>query len=186
MLGAHTHTHSDKNDTYDAVDCPGCPGCRGQVGPYKFEKGDQSVGQGVLLCTAGSDPLQGGALAYGRIEMLEDFGSQGVRLLLNVGGKNEVRNLDQKRSLDVYSSVNLVAFERQFQALKKIATASGAKRFPLWDLLPLSGVGGDILDSWAARMRNAVNGSKGAKGRRQAQGYKAHMLRAVYWISSSI
>lgn len=156
-----------------------------QVGPYKFEKGDQSVGQGVLLCTAGSDPLQGGALAYGRIEMvMEDFDREGVRLILNVGGKNEVQNLDKKRSLDVYSSVNLVAFERQFQALKKIATASGAKRFPLWELLPLSGVGGDILDSWAARMRNAVNGSKGPKGRRQvqwlqgSQGCKADMLRA--------
>lgn len=139
-----------------------------KVGPYKFEKGDQSVGQGVLLCTAGSDPLQGGALAYGRIEMvMEDFDREGVRLILNVGGKNEVQNLDKKRSLDIYSSVNLVAFERQFQALKKIATASGAKRFPLWELLPLSGVGGDILDSWAARMRNAVNGLKGPKGRRQ-------------------
>lgn len=136
-----------------------------KVGPYKFG-GDQSVGQGVLLCTAGSDPLQGGALAYGRIEMvMED--SQGVRLILNVGGKNQVQNLDKKRSLDVYGSVNLVAFERQFEALKKIATAAGAKRFPLWELLPLSGVGGDILDSWAARMRNAVNGSKGPKGRPQ-------------------
>lgn len=74
------------------------------------------MGQGVLLCTAGSDPLQGGALAYGRIEMvMEDFDREGVRLILNVGGKNEVQNLDKKRSLDIYSSVNLVALNDNFR-----------------------------------------------------------------------
>ena len=110
--------------------------------------------------------MEGGALAYGRIELVDDSGYSGfkLKLILNVGGKPQVRDLDAKRRLDVYSSVNLVAFQRQVDALKKVASAPSNKRFPLWDLLPLSGVGGDILDSWAARMRKAVKEGKGGKG----------------------
>ena len=126
-----------------------------KAGVQQFEGGDSSLGRGVLLCTAGSDPLRGGAISYGRIEWVGM--DDGLRLILNVGGKKEVQKLDDKHRLDVYSSVNLIAFERQLEALQKICAVEN-KRFPLWDLLPVSGVGGDILDSWAARMRDAVAG----------------------------
>jgi len=126
-----------------------------KAGVHQFEGGDSSLGRGVLLCTAGSDPLRGGALSYGRIEWVGT--DEGLRLILNVGGKKEVQKLNDKHRLDVYSSVNLIAFERQLEALQKICAVE-KKRFPLWDLLPVSGVGGDILDSWAARMRDAVAG----------------------------
>ena len=66
----------------------------------------------------------------------------------------------------------MIAFDRQLAALKKVA-ASEKKRFPLWDLLPLSGVGGDILDSWAARMRDAVRGGPAPQA----------LLKEVYGIS---
>ena len=113
-----------------------------------------SSGDTVLLCQRGEDPLQA-SLGYGRVEAVYIEDSKRC-LVLSVGGKQAVQQLNQGL-LDVYSSVNLTAFERQLAALKKVA-ASEKKRFPLWDLLPMSGVGGDILDSWAARMRDAVRG----------------------------
>jgi len=134
---------------------PECEASSLKAGVHQFEGGDSSLGRGVLLCTAGSDPLRGGALSYGRIEWVGT--DEGLRLILNVGGKKEVQKLNDKHRLDVYSSVNLIAFERQLEALQKICAVE-KKRFPLWDLLPVSGVGGDILDSWAARMRDAVAG----------------------------
>lgn len=64
-----------------------------QEGPYKFLSGD-AIGKGVLLCGAGSDPLRGGVLGWGRIEVAMDSSRdmEGVTLVLNVGGKNEARD----------------------------------------------------------------------------------------------
>ncbi|CAK9070609.1 Regulator of nonsense transcripts 1 (ATP-dependent helicase RENT1) (Nonsense mRNA reducing factor 1) (NORF1) (Up-frameshift suppressor 1 homolog) (mUpf1) [Durusdinium trenchii] len=121
-------------------------------------------GDGILLCKSGQDPRRGGAVGYGRVEAV-NFTFGRCELVLNVGAKQTVQELSQMRALDLYSSVNLIAFERQLEALERVSSkgSKDKKRYPLWDLLPMSGVGGDILDSWAARMRSAVQKERGTK-----------------------
>merc|ERR1719201_2383813 len=54
-------------------------------------------------------------------------------------------------------AANRTAYERQFMALFKLATAKEEKRQKLWDMLPMGGIGGDNVDAWAAKMKTMLD-----------------------------
>jgi len=51
------------------------------------------------------------------------------------------------------AGANYTTYRRQLQALTQLAEEKDAKRWPLWDLLVKSKVGGDNIDSWASKLR---------------------------------
>jgi len=50
-------------------------------------------------------------------------------------------------------SANRTAYERQFMALLKMMLTTDPKRWPVWNILTLTDVGGDNVDDWAGKMR---------------------------------
>ncbi|CAJ1386776.1 unnamed protein product [Effrenium voratum] len=118
---------------------------------------DTGAGAAVLLCQSGVDPLKGGAIGYAKVGVAEQ--EDGFFMILNVDKKDRVQKMTKFETVDIYNSVNLIAYQRQAEALRQLAKSN--KRFPLWDLLPLAGVGGNILDTWASRMRKALDESNG-------------------------
>ena len=136
-----------------------------KVAAAQMSELDVSAGNALLLSKTGMSVLHGGAICFAPITYSSSLGPL-AEVALDVGGKPNVREICEKEELvDVYSAVNVVAYKRQLAALEKVATAEKKGRFPLWELLPLCGVGGDIVDSWASKMRSKLsNGRPGKVG----------------------
>jgi len=54
-------------------------------------------------------------------------------------------------------AANRTAYERQFQALLRFAREKAEKRLPVWNVLPVTGVGGGNVDAWADKMRKMLD-----------------------------
>ncbi|CAE7249359.1 UPF1 [Symbiodinium sp. CCMP2592] len=135
---------------------------------------DVSPGNSFVLSKAGVSVIHGGAICFAQTVYFASAVSSDAEtglsdaefaLALDVGGKDKVRQICRQEELvDVYSAINIPAYQRQLAALGEIAQRAQTKRLPLWELLPLSGVGGDIVDSWATKMRSKLQKAK-AEGR---------------------
>lgn len=54
-------------------------------------------------------------------------------------------------------AANRTAYERQFQALLRFAREKDEKRLPVWQVLPVTGVGGGNVDAWAKKMKDMLD-----------------------------
>ena len=138
----------------------------------RVSKIDVSAGNSFVLSKAGVSVMHGGAICFAQAvysavssDAETELSDAEFALALDVGGKDKVRQICRQEELvDVYSAINIPAYQRQLAALGEIAQSAQTKRLPLWELLPLSGVGGDIVDSWATKMRSKLQKAK-AEGR---------------------
>ena len=135
---------------------------------------DVTTGSALLLAKHGVNVMHGGAICFGQVVYCRDqeaaFGLTVVAL--DVGRKDMVKQIcQQNEMLDAFAAVNVLAYQRQLAALTNLAQKKAGNRFPLWQLLPLSGVGGDIVDPWASKIRGKLqkagtskNGNFGERG----------------------
>ena len=136
----------------------------------RVSKLDVSAGNSFVLSKAGVSVIHGGAICFAQAvystsavssDSETELSDTDFALALDVGGKRKVQEICcQEELVDVYSAINILAYQRQLAALGDIAGRAEKKRFPLWELLPLSGVGGDIVDSWATKMRSKLQKAK--------------------------
>jgi hypothetical protein len=77
-------------------------------------------------------------------------------LVITLDGSINTREA-QEGTWRLDKAANRTAYERQFQALVKLATEKEEKRLPVWECLPTAGVGGANVDAWAKKMSQMLN-----------------------------
>ena len=131
-----------------------------------------SPGSTLLLSKTGVSVLHGGAIHFAQVAFMQSPDSlygigrsfqteSGVAVAVDISKEKIKKICREEEFVDAYLAVNLVAYQRQLDALKRLVTLE--QRFPLWELLPLSGVGGDIVDPWATKMRSKLKKARSSK-----------------------
>ncbi|CAK0809635.1 unnamed protein product [Prorocentrum cordatum] len=113
------------------------------------------VGEGLVEEAPAAEEDGGGAAEKGGKGKSKGKAQQERIVLTLDGGLDTAKTMEGTWRID--KGANRTAYERQFQALVKMAIAKEEKRFPIWNLLSLTGVGGSNVDGWAARMRQMVD-----------------------------
>ncbi|CAE8603556.1 unnamed protein product, partial [Polarella glacialis] len=141
--------------------------------PPDFNASRLRLGLGEPVILSRGDPLNQGALAIGTVvwcpcpgfasgygdedEDEQMMGGDVIVVKLDGGADAKESGVLAAAEVRLDKAENYLAYRRQMEALRRLASLEGERRYPLWDLLSVGQVGGENVDSWAAKMRKALD-----------------------------
>ncbi|CAE8620289.1 unnamed protein product, partial [Polarella glacialis] len=142
--------------------------------PQKSHSLDFSPGQTVALTDNSRHPLAGGVVGLATVVFCPSVADEslggggggkgqgkgqqgGGAVIVELESAEASQLCNKHKLLRLDAAPNFTSYRRQMESLKRLASRRQQDRWPLWDLLPMGGVGGDNVDSWAAKMRTSLD-----------------------------
>ena len=136
----------------------------------RVSKLDVSAGNSFVLSKAGVSVIHGGAICFAQavystsaVSSDAENWAKRYRFRIGIGCRwktESARNLLPGGACRCILRYKHSCLSAPACSTRRHCRRAEKKRFPLWELLPLSGVGGDIVDSWATKMRSKLQKAK--------------------------